>query len=76
MVATEGEITVVTQHPAVHPTEALQTDGLRLIVGTNHGRGVLQDQLKVTGLQILADFIINPTGFYMRNFGFITVKYS
>ena len=44
--ATEREVTVVTQHPPVHPAETLQTDGLRLIVGTNTGGGVLQDQLE------------------------------
>ena len=37
---------MVTQHTPVHPAEALETDCLRLIVGTNTGGGVLQDQLE------------------------------
>ena len=46
MLTTEREVAVMTENTPVHPAQALQAHGLRLIVGTNHGRPVLQDQLK------------------------------
>ena len=41
----EGEPAVVAEDGAIHPSEALEADSLRLVVGTHHGWDVLQYQL-------------------------------